>query len=141
MGDGTTTDRLKPLKIAEGVISASCGTGHTVFVKKDYTLWAVGNNSDGELGDGSKVNRLLPVKIMEGVARAVAGQRFTLILKLDGTAWTTGDNLGGRPGDGNNALFYNQNNGNPISACTRTDTTISTYIIANRITGFTEEVT
>lgn len=39
------------------------GSDHTIAVKQDNTLWAWGQNTDGQLGDGSYTNRAVPVQI------------------------------------------------------------------------------
>src|ERR1043165_1687991 len=57
LGDGTTgTDRLYPVPISSlsGVVQVSAGDFHSLFVRSDETVWACGNNANGELGDGTE---------------------------------------------------------------------------------------
>lgn len=43
--------------------AVAAGTNNTFAVKTDYTLWAWGENTDGQLGDGSSISRAAPVQI------------------------------------------------------------------------------
>ena len=54
-----------PIHIMAGVQSVSAGDSHTMILKNDNTLWAVGWNNHGQLGDGSETNRTVPVSVME----------------------------------------------------------------------------
>jgi alpha-tubulin suppressor-like RCC1 family protein len=103
LGDGTTNDRSTPVLVASDVaqVSASCGDdqGHSVFVKTNGQLWAMGRNTHGQLGDGTTTNRSTPVQIDSNVSRAVAGSLHTVYLKTDKTAWSTGNNGNGQLGD------------------------------------------
>ena len=80
----------------------AAGWDHTVAVKTDGTLWAWGNNYDGELGDGTTVNKSNPVQI--GTATnwqsVAAGGSHTVAVKTDGTLWAWGYNSDGQLGDG-----------------------------------------
>jgi len=110
LGDGTHTDRKQPVKIASNVLSVSAGVkpandgwsgGHSLFVKKDGTLWAMGYNWAGALGDGTTSNRSTPVQVASGVLKAVAGGYHSLFIKNDGSLWVFGRNWYGQLGDGN----------------------------------------
>jgi hypothetical protein len=52
----------------------SAGTIHSLAVKSDGTLWAWGDNSDGEVGDGTTTDRHSPVQ-------------FQLILGIKAMPW------------------------------------------------------
>ncbi len=80
--------------------SVAAGSGHTVAVKTDGTLWAWGYNVDGRLGTGDTSPHFLPVQIGSGFASASAGIGHTVALKTDGTLWTWGANGSGQLGDG-----------------------------------------
>ncbi len=105
LGDGSTTNRATAVQIATGVRQASaCGYadnyyGHSVFVKTDDTLWAMGRNTHGQLGDGTTTQRLTPVQIATGVSQAYGGALHTVFLKTDKTIWATGHNGNGQLGD------------------------------------------
>ena len=103
LGDGTTTDRSNPVQVTNadgsvfnGVAGISVGNYHTVFLKSDGTVWAVGgNNVHGALGDGTTTNRSNPVQVMNadgsvfrGVVGISAGGHYTVYLKSDGTVWS-----------------------------------------------------
>lgn len=76
----------------------------TFFMTTDGTVWAMGNNGDGQLGDGTMNSRSTPVQIMAGIQTVDSSQSgmglFSLLLKTDGTVWATGANFLGELGDG-----------------------------------------
>jgi hypothetical protein len=82
----------------------SAGIGHTLALKSDYTLWAWGDNTYGQVGNGSRVNRYFPVQIGSGIGwtSVCAGAEYSLGLKQDGTLWAWGRNNSGQLGDGTN---------------------------------------
>jgi len=53
LGDGTTTDRWRPVRIGDhrDWSFVACGSAHTVALKTDGSLWAWGRNGVGQLGD------------------------------------------------------------------------------------------
>jgi hypothetical protein len=63
LGDGTTTNRSAPVQVATGVASVGAGYSHSLFVKTDGTLWAMGDNAFGQLGDGTSTNRTQPTRV------------------------------------------------------------------------------
>ena len=87
---------------AERIQGLVAGRSHTVGLRGDGTLWAWGDNSNGELGDGTGVSRLTPV-LVSGLSsmRAVASKDlYTVALRSDGTVWAWGYNASGQLGDG-----------------------------------------
>lgn len=100
LGDGSTTSRATPVPTLSGLVSASAGSSHSLFVKSDRTLWAVGFNNYGQLGNGSTANRTTPTQITSDVVAASAANSHTAFVKTDGTLWTTGLNQTGQLGDG-----------------------------------------
>jgi len=121
LGDGTTTDSNIPVKAGTAVQQvqadwkwkAVSACLHTVAIKEDDTLWAWGNNSDGQLGDdtsGSGTNKRSPVKVGTTDQQAQAGWKWkavsacwyhTVAIKEDGTLWAWGGNSNGQLGIGN----------------------------------------
>jgi alpha-tubulin suppressor-like RCC1 family protein len=107
LGDGTIIDKTSPVQIttvATGWTSIAAGVYHSVALKSDGTLWAWGNNSNGQLGDGTTTDHHTPEQIgsdTNWVAVAVGSQSYhTVALKADGTLWAWGLNSIGQLGDG-----------------------------------------
>jgi alpha-tubulin suppressor-like RCC1 family protein len=73
---------------------------HTLFIRSDASLWAVGSNDDGQLGDGTLYACSTPVSITTGVAIAAVGLAHSAFIKTDGSLWTMGLNYHGQLGDG-----------------------------------------
>ena len=53
----------EPVKVMDGAESIAAGYAFTVVKKTDGTIWAWGNNLNGQLGDGTSVNVRTPVRI------------------------------------------------------------------------------
>jgi len=114
LGDGTTTHRSNPVQVMNvdgsafsGVVDMSLGHNHSVFLKSDGTVWAVGRNPQGQLGDGTTTDRLNLVQVKNadgsnftGVISMSSQADATSYLKSDGTLWAVGHNNSGRLGDG-----------------------------------------
>ena len=75
---------------------------HSLALKSDGTVWAWGQNNDGELGDGTKTNRSTPVKVsaLSGVVDIGNGRLHSLAIESDGSVWAWGLNSTGQLGDG-----------------------------------------
>lgn len=110
LGDGTTdagnyeTNHPEQI-VSSGVTAISAGLNHSLFLKSGGSLWAMGDNSYGQLGDGGSnggnylTNR--PEKIVASNVTAIAaGYRHSLFLKSDGSLWGMGDNAYGQLGNG-----------------------------------------
>ena len=87
------------------VTNVAAGGYHSLFLKSDGSLWAMGNNGEGELGDGTtdndNYNTNLPEQIVAGNVTAIDGGGYhSLFLKSDGSLWGMGDNEYGQLGDG-----------------------------------------
>jgi alpha-tubulin suppressor-like RCC1 family protein len=105
LGDGTTASRSTPVSVATGVRQASAtgyaddNYGHSVFVKNDNTLWAMGRNTHGQLGNGTNTNSATPIQVATGVSQAFGGALHTVFLKTDDSIWSMGYNGHGQLGD------------------------------------------
>jgi hypothetical protein len=86
------------------VTAIAAGGSHSLALKDDGTIWAWGNNSDGQIGDGSFNirNRAVQVSGFGGtdVTAIAAGGSHSLALRSDGTVWAWGYNSDGQLGDG-----------------------------------------
>ncbi|MEN9353581.1 MAG: hypothetical protein RL318_906, partial [Fibrobacterota bacterium] len=82
----------------------AAGEYHSLFLKPDGTVWAVGRNVDGQLGDGTLENKSTPIQIMTGVKTIAVGLQHSLFLKNDGTVWVAGRNAYGQLGDGTTVM-------------------------------------
>jgi alpha-tubulin suppressor-like RCC1 family protein len=89
-----------PLAAAgEGVLDVGAGVSSTFLLRGDYSLWACGPNSQGDLGDGTKVAKRSLIRIAENVAAfesSVGQYGNTLIISRDGATLATGSNIWGQ---------------------------------------------
>ena len=107
LGDGTTTDRVTPVPVAQpaGVTftSVTAGSFHTCGRTPAGAATCWGDNSRGQLGDGTRTNRVTPVAVAQpaGVTftSVTAGELHTCGLTPAGAAYCWGGN-GGQLGDG-----------------------------------------
>ncbi|MBI3043893.1 MAG: Ig-like domain repeat protein, partial [Betaproteobacteria bacterium] len=99
--------RPVPAQVANltGVTAVAAGRFHALALKSDGTVWAWGQNNNGELGDTTTTGRALPVQVsgLSGVVAVAAGEDSSYALKGDGTVWAWGYNGSGRLGDGSTA--------------------------------------
>jgi alpha-tubulin suppressor-like RCC1 family protein len=91
---------------AKPVIKIAAGDMHSLFLKNDGSLWAMGDNYQGQLGDGTYGTSFpfgtnFPEQIVASNVTAIAaGVYYSLFLKGDGSLWAMGDNDHGQLGDG-----------------------------------------
>jgi len=105
LGNGTMgigNNYPTPISVASNVVAMAAGTIHSVFVKTNGTLWAMGNNSYGQLGNGtSGSTQTLPISVASNVVLVAIGEDYcSLFVKRDMTLWTTGLNNHGQLGNG-----------------------------------------
>jgi|GEM_PF-1963874 len=118
LGDGTTQNRsiVVPVVKADGspfdsVIAIAAGHQHSLFLRQDGSVWAVGDNDAGQLGDGTLQRSLTPVQVkmndgsfLTNVQAIAAGGEIgsisifspvwghSVFLRQDGTVWAVGAN-------------------------------------------------
>jgi alpha-tubulin suppressor-like RCC1 family protein len=107
LGDGklptpTNTDQVQisfqQIQELSDVTAISAGLNHSLILKADGTVWAAGDNTNGQLGiekDKLTSNRSATfIPIASGVKQILAQGNQTFIVKDDGTLWVTGVNTG-----------------------------------------------
>jgi len=110
LGDGNSflfaTNRPEQI-VASNVTAIAAGGGHSIFLKSEGSLWAMGYNRLGELGDGT-YNDIYPYFgtnspeqiVASNVVAIAAGQAHSMFLESDGSLWEMGYNTYGQLGDG-----------------------------------------
>lgn len=82
----------------------NAAVGHTLSLKNDGTVWAMGGGNHGQLGNGSTTTySFVPVQVigLTNIVKSVAtGAEHSLALMADGTVWAWGSNIYGQLGDG-----------------------------------------
>lgn len=118
LGNNSTAEEHLPVQVTgpggsgllSGVIATSIGSYHGLALKSDGTVWAWGQNNDGQLGNNSTTNSSAPVEVLagacagcgtylSGVVAIAAGSFHSVALRSDGTVWTWGDNQYGELGN------------------------------------------
>ncbi len=132
LGDNTTENKSIPVAVKTstgepmtGVAQVSAGGQHSMILKTNGDLWAVGRNHNGQLGDGTTDQRLTPVAVkqsnpdgngppvpMTEVAQVSAGGSHTIIVKENGTIWAVGSNSDGQLGNGRDSQLGNGRDSN-----------------------------
>jgi len=104
-GKGTLVD-VGNIRMCESFdfTKISAGGAHCLALRSDGTIWAWGNNSNGQLGvdPTSTPSTALPVRVgnENSWIGIEAGNGFSLGLKFDGSLWAWGNNSMGQLGDG-----------------------------------------
>ena len=85
-----------------GVIAVSAGQSFSLALQANGTVWAWGDNNNGELGIGNYIEQNYAVQVpgLSNVVAISAGIFYSLALTSDGNVWAWGDNSYGELGDG-----------------------------------------
>lgn len=79
---------------------ASNGSGHSLALKNDGSVWAWGNNDHGQLGDGTYVNKDLPfmIALPANIKAIGVGEDISFAIRSDGIVFAWGWNAVGELG-------------------------------------------
>lgn len=115
LGNGTTDRAVYPTQVTgpggtlfDNVAAIAAGGTHSVFLRRDGTVWCCGYNIWGELGDGTRDQKNTPTIVLSpdgcgtlyGICAVSAGFAHTLARREDGTAWGWGSSDMGQLGLG-----------------------------------------
>ena len=93
--------RIKLIFVENRVASVAAGSGHTLAIDVNGSLWAWGDNSYGQTGiDSTQLSVDRPVNIMDGVVSVAAGGEHSLAIDEESNLWAWGANYNGQIGDG-----------------------------------------
>ena len=83
-------------------IAVAAGQRHSLVVSRNGTVWAFGDNRDGQLGTGDTTPSQAPVRVagLNGAVAVAAGWDHSLAVLSDGTVWAWGGNYAGQLGNG-----------------------------------------
>ena len=88
-----------------GVTAVAAGGFHSLALRNDGTVWAWGENTNGQLGIGTTANSLTAQAVSTGqtgvasITAIAAGGSHSLALRNDGTVWAWGYNGRGQLGN------------------------------------------
>lgn len=104
LGDGTTGDRQRPVRVDAVLSFASldAGAGHNCALTAAGAAWCWGLNDEGQLGNGMFTFSTRPVAVAGGrtFTAITAGHAHSCGLVSTGQAWCWGDDSQGQLGDG-----------------------------------------
>jgi alpha-tubulin suppressor-like RCC1 family protein len=110
LGDGTNTQRLRPMAVAGGLnfrqVLAGArdryGTSHSCGVTTSYQGYCWGGNDEGQLGDGTTTQRLKPRAVAGGLqfSGLIPGGDHTCAVTTASVAHCWGYDYYGQLGDG-----------------------------------------
>jgi len=73
---------------------------YSLALRRDGSLWATGENTDGQLGLQGSSNRNAWKKCLDEVVSMAAGVRHSVAIRRDGSLWGVGENKYGQLGTG-----------------------------------------
>ena len=98
VGNGSTTDQTKPVRILEHAASVSLGSHHSTAIMENGDLYCWGWNYYGQIGNGSTTDQTRPVKILEHVTSVLLGVQHSAAITENGDLYCWGRNHYGQVG-------------------------------------------
>ena len=106
LGLGITSNVLIPTPLSSQINISKIFTGayNSFVIKENGTLWATGDNEDGQLGigtfgSGNVSNVFVQIGTSADWKTISASSAHTLAIKIDGTLWAWGSNQQGKLGN------------------------------------------
>ena len=103
LGNGTNSPLISvPVQVSNltNVTAVAAGSYFSLALKGDGTVWAWGDNGNGQFGSGNYNSSNVPILITSSAITVSAGNSFSLIVKNDGTVVSSGANIYGQLGNG-----------------------------------------
>ena len=100
LGFGDTTQRYKFKKVAENIVSVSCGHSYTMYITTEGHLYGTGANHSGEAGLGSFKYSDTFIKVAENIVSVSCGSNHSMYINDKGHLYATGGNMLGQLGLG-----------------------------------------
>lgn len=97
--------KINPVQKTSYGRTIAAGSSNSCALSVDRSVWAWGNNANGQLGDGTTASKSSPVAVIGGhsFVEISAGVASSLARKADGSVWAWGFGSSGRLGDGTTA--------------------------------------
>jgi trimeric autotransporter adhesin len=101
LGNGSLANAYVPTRVGsdnDWSPATTAGDAHTLALKTNGSLWAWGDNGNGQLGDGTLLSRTVPVQIGADTdwVELEAKGNCSMAMKSGGTLWSWGDNSFGQ---------------------------------------------
>jgi len=111
---------MQAVLIDHGVFAASAGDGHSIYLRLDGAVFAMGKNDAGQIGNGSKTRQDMPTLIAGGVAPKIVAQPGAQTVFTQNALTLSVTPTGTHP-----FTYQWRRNGVPISGATARDYTVT----------------